>query len=374
VGWRTKVFTSLFQDVRLRRPYYHCGGCRRGQLPWDQTLGLGNRGLTPGAARVVCVAAVKESFALVAERSLVELTGLRVSESTAERVAEETGQRVGQALQDRETFGPDKPWQWQRDANGRRCAYVSLDATGVPQQGPRGAKVEGRMAYVAMIYNRDSPHDDDRVAPHQARYLAGFYDLDALGLQLRRQAAQVGWDDAQQWIALTDGGSGLEPFMRKNFPLAQTILDFWHASEHLAELARALHPAADAAAQALTDSWCHHLKHEGGAALVTTLEGLDLTGRSDAVREVYRQELQYLRNNVHRMDYPAYQAHGWQIGSGPVESACKRVVNARLKGSGMRWGSDGADALCHLRALFLSEPGQWEAFWLAHPRQPQPQT
>ena len=63
------------------------------------------------------------------------------------------------------------------------------------------------------------------------------------------------------------------------------------------------------------------------------------------------------------MDYPGYVAKGWQIGSGPVESACKTVVGQRLKGGGMRWGEGGADAVCHLRALFRSAGGQWEAFW-----------
>jgi len=38
-------------------------------------------------------------------------------------------------------------------------------------------------------------------------------------------------------------------------------------------------------------------------------------------------------------------------------------VGQRLKLAGMRWGEDGADALCHLRALYRSEKGQWEAFW-----------
>jgi len=56
-------------------------------------------------------------------------------------------------------------------------------------------------------------------------------------------------------------------------------------------------------------------------------------------------------------------AGGWQIGSGPVESACKTVVGNRLKGGGMRWGGAGADAICHLRALCLSEPSCWESFW-----------
>jgi hypothetical protein len=67
----------------------------------------------------------------------------------------------------------------------------------------------------------------------QASLLAGFYHLDELGLELRRQAAQVGWDDAEQQIALSDGGPGLEEFFRKNFPLAVCIVDFWHAKEYL---------------------------------------------------------------------------------------------------------------------------------------------
>ena len=73
--------------------------------------------------------------------------------------------------------------------------------------------------------------------------------------------------------------------------------------------------------------------------------------------------LGYFRNQVHRMDYPAYEANGWFIGSGAVESGCKTVVNARLKGAGMRWGEPGSHALCHVRALYRSEKGQWDAFW-----------
>ncbi len=98
------------------------------------------------------------------------------------------------------------------------------------------------MAYVGMIYNPRSKHDGRPPERHPVRYLAGFYQLDELGLQLRRQAAQVGWDEAEQQIALSDGGNGLEEFFRKNFPLAECILDFWHAAEHLTELGLALYP------------------------------------------------------------------------------------------------------------------------------------
>ncbi len=63
------------------------------------------------------------------------------------------------------------------------------------------------------------------------------------------------------------------------------------------------------------------------------------------------------------MDYPSYLANGWLIGSGAVESACKTVVGQRLKLAGMRWREPGTDGMCHLRALFKSEPSQWKAFW-----------
>jgi hypothetical protein len=29
----------------------------------------------------------------------------------------------------------------------------------------------------------------------------------------------------------------------------------------------------------------------------------------------------------------------------------------------MRWGKAGADAVCHLRGLYLSESACWESFW-----------
>jgi hypothetical protein len=54
------------------------------------------------------------------------------------------------------------------------------------------------------------------------------------------------------------------------------------------------------------------------------------------------------------MDYPACRAKGWAIGSGPIESARMTVIGKRMKNEGMRWGEDGADEMCHLRALFAS--------------------
>jgi hypothetical protein len=360
------------------RAYYYCHRCGGGLCPWDEQVGLTDRRLTPGAEELVALAGtVSNSFAEAAEKVLPKLAALRVSESTAQRTAEDAGDRLEGQLRAGKTFGPAKPWDWHKDAHGRTCAYISLDLTGVPQQAKGGGKADGRMPYVAMVYNavpdlpRGHPHRPPPGARQQARYLAGLYELDELGLQLRRQARQVGMEQAEQWIGLTDGGNGLEGFVDKNFARAPVfILDFYHPAERLCELAKLWQPRDAEQAKALGQQWCHTLKHEGGRRLLEVLEQAALPSRRPELRAKLEETLGYLRNNLHRTDYPTYQANGWAIGSGPVESACKTVVGQRLKLAGMRWGEDGTDALCHLRALFKGERGQWDAFWQRHVNTP----
>ena len=364
---------SLFGPVTIRFAYYHCASCGRGYQPWCGRLQLGKRSLTPAAEEISSLAGVLGSFADGAERVLQKMSGLRLSESTIERTTEAAGERVAAQLEAGKSLGPTEQWAWQKDALGRRCAYVSLDATGVRQQGPGGTRIDGKMAYVAMVYNPRSDHDSTRPPPRQVRYLSGFYDFSTLGRQLHREALEVGWTAAEQQIALSDGGNGLEDFFRTFFPKAECILDFWHAKEHLVELAKAMYPNDEPARQSWTDDACHRLKHEGGRTTRAWLETFDMGSASAELREVHRCETQYFRNHEHRMDYPRYVRNGWQIGSGPVESACKTVVGNRLKGGGMRWGKAGADAVCHLRALYLSQSNCWESFWNPPPNSPYPQ-
>jgi hypothetical protein len=318
----------------------------------------------------VCLAGIQGSFADAATKLLPRLAAVRVAESTVQRATEAAGGRVGAAHAAGQTFGPAAAWDWHKDAEGQTVAYVSADATGVGQQAPGGKQAEGRMAYVGMIYNpvpaeRERWADPTGPRPQwQARYVAQVQPLAALAEPLRRQAGQVGIDRAQRWIALSDGGAGLEGFLDRNFPrVAAVILDFFHVAEYIGKLAQALYPGepAAAAAEAWRQEQCARLKAEGGAAVLAALRVLAVKGA--AARAVRAEVVQYFENQVHRMDYPTYLAKGWQIGSGPVESACKTVVGQRLKGGGMRWSAAGADAVCHLRALFRSERGQWQAFW-----------
>jgi hypothetical protein len=355
---------SLFGAVRIVGSYYHCATCHDSQRPWDEILRLGQRRVTPAAAEAITLAGLLTSFGRAARQTLQKLTGIAVSESTVQRVTEDAGERLSQRLRKKQAFGPDKPFQWRRDARGQTCGYVSLDHVSVPQQGPRGAKAEGRMAAVALVYNPPAEHDEPPPrGQEEVRYVSGFYELRGVGRLLRRQAAQVGWDDLEQQLAVSDAGAGLEEFQRVNFPKTERILDFFHASEHVGHMAQAVHAGDAAAVARQARDWCHLLKHGGGSALRAEWERLDVGEWSGDRQESHRQQLQYFRNHEHKMDYPRYRAHGWQIGSGSVESSCKRLVTQRLKGAGMRWGERGSNAVCNLRALLLSQTGCWDDYW-----------
>jgi len=325
--------------------------------------------LSPAVERLATLCgAVADSVGKGADL-LTETAGIRLGESTVQRTTEATGDRLAGHLQKGRTFGGKVAWDWFRDATGRTVGYIEIDATGVRQQGPGGGRAEGRMAYVGMIAN--PLPDRERVfeglpkpgVSMRARYVSGLYPLAEMGPLLRRQGARVGLDRADVWVAIADGGAGLEDCVRANFPRVEAvILDFYHAAEHLATLARALHPTDEAAAAAQTTAWSRLLRDEGGDVLIAVLENWAWPSAKGlaAVRE---EELGYFRNQVHRMDYPTYEANGWYIGSGAVESACKTVVGQRLKGSGMRWSEAGAHAVCHVRALYRSEHNQWTDFW-----------
>lgn len=332
--------------------------------------------LTPGAEELTTLAGTTgESFQEAATKLLPKMASLRLSESTVQRTSEAAGRRLGKLLDEEKVFGGPTPWTWYKDARGVTCAYVSIDATGVRQQGSGGKTAEGRMPYVAMVFNpvpdlpKGHPHRAPAKAKMQARYLSGLYTLEKLGRLLRRHAGQVGMGHAEQWIGLSDGGNGLENFLKSNFPgplehgtEIELILDFWHVSDSLVKLAKTIHPSEEEKREKLVTSWCHTMKHEGGRCIVEELEKFPMPDKPQ-VQAQYEETLGYFRNNLHRMDYPRYLANGWSIGSGAIESACKTVVGQRLKLAGMRWGAKGTDEMCQLRALYRSEPKQWELFW-----------
>jgi hypothetical protein len=366
MNYRQTTLTSLFGGVVYERGYYHCSQCHTGHFPLDHELWVRTR-KTKAATEVMTLAGTLAPFRQSAKRLLKRLSGLSVSGSTLRRTTESVGQDVAETRAKGETIGPETPWNWHQDAKSEQLAYVSLDATGVAQQGEHQEKQEGKMPYVAAVFNPLFDREKKSHRLKEARYVSGLLSLSEIGLQLRRECQAVGLFRADKVIALTDGGNGL-PECLLDVVAGQTkeliyILDFFHAAEHAVEFAKAVRPHDEAARTKQVEAWCHTLKHEGGKALLLELEHWDQSQRTPALIEAHRKFTGYLRNNQDRMDYPTYVQNGWQIGSGVIESACTSVVALRLKAPGMRWRPQGTTALCQLRALSQSQHPLWDHYW-----------
>ena len=101
------------------------------------------------------------------------------------------------------------------------------------------------------------------------------------------------------------GGAGLEHWLQTYFGRVEAvILDFYYATEYLAELGRALHPSDEVVREAWLETWCHRLKHQGGAAVLEELRVLEVGGR--VARGALAEVVRYFTNQTHRMDYPSY--------------------------------------------------------------------
>lgn len=398
VDYRATSVMTLMGEARYFRAYYHCEHCHHGWFLTDGEMGVEQK-QTRGCREVVSLTGTLEPFVEAAERLLVKLTGINMSASTVRRVTEAVGNDVAERRAAGETLGPATPWDWERDAIGKRVAYVGLDATSVPQQGLGAKKAEGRMPWVGSVFNpqpmharaasQSAPPPENPLADGSTnktlktntesvghrkrprvwptRYVSGVMTLEEIGQQLRRECQAVGVAEADIVIGLTDGGNGLETCLEATVlsGLAREIvliLDFFHACEHVQEFAKIWQPN-EALRKTQIEAWCHQLKHEGGQVLLEEFEALDISGAKQEVQEAHRKLTGYIRKNLHRMDYPNYIARGWQIGSGEIESACKGVVNRRLKSTGMRWGLPGTTDLCQLRALYRSESCLWDVYW-----------
>ena len=143
-------------------------------------------------------------------------------------------------------------------------------------------------------------------------------------------------------------------------------MDFYHASEYLADVAKAAFPRNKAQREQWLNDACHNLKHKQGAAtrLLKEMQALCESGQrlSPEVREKLEAATTYFRNHKHQMNYAKYRGKHLPIGSGVTEAACKTLVKQRLCNSGMRWVEKGAKIVLSLRALMLT-PDRWQQFW-----------
>jgi len=167
-----------------------------------------------------------------------------------------------------------------------------------------------------------------------------------------------GVETAQAVAAVTDGSEWIQRFVDQHRHDAVRILDFPHAAEHLNAVGQAVFGAGTRPAQEWLAAQLHCLKHVGPSAVLADVRTL-VSQHLDPTELV--GHLGYLEKRAAHMRYPEFQATGWPIGDGAVESGNKLVVEARLKGSGMHWARGHVDALLALRNIVCSD--RWAEAW-----------
>ena len=130
-----------------------------------------------------------------------------------------------------------------------------------------------------------------------------------------------------------------------------------YAAEYINDIGQAVQAAGGRLPARWFQGLLHLLKHQGLARVLRHLNWLAARYRSPLLQE----KLTYLLKREAHMQYPAYQEAGWPIGSGSVESANKLVVEARLKGAGMRWCRHNVDRMLVLRNAVCNR--EWKQTW-----------
>ena len=163
------------------------------------------------------------------------------------------------------------------------------------------------------------------------------------------------------YVGLADGAPDNWTFLS---PRVQVhILDFYHASEYLPLVSKAVSTSRYEQKQWLEKARSQ-LKNETGGAeqLLEKMKSLRRKKISNAVRENLEKSVTYFENHHHQMDYATYLEKGYPIGSGVTEAACKVIVKERLCLSGMKWKLPGAQAVLDIRSLHHTQ-GRWRQFW-----------
>lgn len=365
-SWRKRQVLSVCGAASLTRAYYYCGSCRRGWCPVDQTLGLGAyQALSPGCLAWLTLVAGLEPFRPAAA-VLEELTGVGVGAETVRSHAEAVGglldlarqQAAAQVERSREAAGPVDPavgvlvvmadglmLRYLDGWHEVKLGLVSGCAPGWPASGTR-------------------PEQAHRLIGPS--YLATRASAEAFGPLLLAEAARrgalevVAWEHApggepgdvrlpalavlREVVVLGDGAPWIWGLAEEHFGHRRLeIVDWYHASEPLWALGKALHGAGTPE----TAAWVKHaldlLWEHGASPLLRLLAETDAPDPEAAA--ALRLERGYFATNARRMDYPAYRARGLPVGSGAVESAAKHLVQDRMKRAGMRWSLPGGQAI-----------------------------
>ena len=163
-------------------------------------------------------------------------------------------------------------------------------------------------------------------------------------------------------VGVADGARTNWPFLTKH--TTRQILDFYHATEYLTDVADAQFARDPRARKQWLNDACTRLKHDlaGPQVLIEQMQAFLVENKQPGLRGKIKVALTYFQNQQPLMKYAQHLSLNLPLGSGVTEAACKTIVKQRLCCSGMKWKEAGAAVVLSLRTLSHSI-GRWEQFW-----------
>ena len=347
---RARQVVTQCGTVTLERPWYHCRECRQGWSVVETVLGVPSRvRASVGVRQWGLELASSLPYREAAER-LASLTGLALGPETLRRVAVEAGTAIAAAEEQAAT----------QVARTQEAAEPVDRAPGVLVVETDGTMIRYLDGWHEVKVGLVAGWEDGRL--QRPSYVAAREPAEAFGARLLGEAARRGGLEIVRWaggvtgrglailreaLILGDGAAWIWKLADDHWTDRIDVVDFYHASEHLASMAQAVFGDRPDA-RAWTDIRRHELLTAGPAPVLAALGRL--TAPTPAARETLRRERGYFRQHAERMAYHTLRLDGLPIGSGAIESAATHVVQIRLKRPGMRWSVTGARAVLALRA------------------------
>lgn len=328
--------------------------------PLDEELGLLPGRFSPSLQESAVRLGTWLPFAPAA-RMVAHFTHTEVSPATVRRTTEGAGAAyVGVQTAQVEALEQ----HWPVTPPGRPRLQVSVDGAMVPLRG-KGEWAEAKTLAIGEVGapQWDPKHAEWQVHAEHPSYFSRLTDHATFTRLALAESQRRGVDRAGVVCGVVDGAEWCQHFLDRHRPDAVRILDFSHALEHLATAAKACFGPGTAKLSQWLDAQAHALKHDQPTAVLAALRALPVAQASDPAAAIEQRDetLGYLEKRQDHITYRVFQAQGYPIGSGMVESANKLVVEARLKGAGMHWARAHVDPLLALRTIACSD--RWEEAW-----------
>jgi len=218
-----------------------------------------------------------------------------------------------------------------------------------PRKGSDGPYKEFK---VVAFYDKDKTH----------QYVVGTSGNHKIaGRIMRRVGQKLDISQAQTKYSVSDGAGWILKQYNIQLPmLDENILDFYHFRDHVTDASYVLFGEGSKEALVWKEQMMEVAKNQGSLVMLDRLAECLKNLTDDDKRQELDNLREYIGKRIAMTDYPYFLDLGYDIGSGPTESFCG-CLTKRLKGSGMRWDTDNAEAVMALASIYYSN--QWDRHW-----------